>query len=69
MENLIQDEVTQPSIDVKEILRKYQEAEDEPTVKIVWTQAECRAEADDKNRLGSYEAQGFWLLMASHCKE
>lgn len=37
-----------------------------PTVPVPITRSDCIAEAHDRGRLGSYEAEGYWLLMASN---
>lgn len=37
-----------------------------PTVEVPLTKSDCIAEAHDRARLGSHEAEGFWLLMAVH---
>lgn len=35
-----------------------------PTCEWVLTKSDCIAEAHDRARVGSHEAEGFWLLMA-----
>ena len=36
-----------------------------PTAPFILTKSECLAEAHDRARLGSHEAEGYWLLMAA----
>jgi len=36
-----------------------------PTTEVPLTKSDCIAEAHDRARLGSHEAEAFWLLMAA----
>lgn len=65
---MFDDEDTLLSISTDPSIQRYTE-EEVDTIEVIWTEKECRAEAADKQRLGSHEAEGFWLLMAHHCKE
>lgn len=60
---------------------QYQEADDDPTMPslqpylehevptepVLFTREECIEEARDRARLGSHEAEAYWLLMAAGC--
>lgn len=36
-----------------------------PTVEVPMTKSDCIAEAHDRARVGSFEAEAYWLLMAA----
>lgn len=36
-----------------------------PTCEFVMTRSDCLAEAQDRARVGSHEAEAYWLLMAA----
>jgi hypothetical protein len=36
-----------------------------PTTEVPMTRSDCIAEAHDRARLGSHEAEAYWLLMAA----
>jgi hypothetical protein len=55
---------TDETTELEHGLSRYR-AEEEPTVPFVITRSDAIWEAAERARLGNWEAQGFWLLVAS----